>query len=245
MLTVEVPLLRQFNPEFFRQLFDRVWPGFQVGHLGQGFHDPRIVDIFYVDSVSILMDTFSHAVDEVVQAANLRRPFDLDYVVFDHNDYMDTYSFEDPEIPGTQREHFEGLMFEFFNYLIEYTQSEEFIAILAVNLTKVWDQLIEISGNYGLVGFWYEQYIGANNMWADGDKIFGIQPVDYDVIHTGVWEGLNAGNAFYHWSEDSDQEFYLYHNCLIMATMAHSTLQRGEMVTLCRLKNSTIHLLDK
>lgn len=245
MLTIEVPELRRYNQEFFRQLFDKLWPGFQIRHLGEGFHDTGIIDIFFVDSVSLLMDTFSHSIDEVVQAANLRRPFDLDYVIFDHNDYMDTYSFEDPEMPWDKREHFEGLMFEFFNYLVELTQSGEFMAAVVADLTKVWNSISPIVGTHGIVGLWYEAYLGANNMWMDGDKIYGIQQSDYTVIHTGVWDGVNSDTVFYRLSEDADQEFYLYHGCLVQASYANDILQRGEVVTLCRLTDSTIKLLDK
>ncbi|ANZ48515.1 hypothetical protein BIZ78_gp060 [Erwinia phage vB_EamM_Caitlin] len=245
MLTIEVPELRRYNQDFFRQLFDKLWPGFQIGHLGEGFHDRHIIDVFFVDSVSLLMDTFSHSVDEVVQAANLRRPFDLDYVIFDHNDYMDTYSFEDPELPCDKREHFEGLMFEFFNYLVETLQEEEFMAAITADLTKVWNSIAPIVGTHGIVGFWYEAYLGANNMWMDGDKIYGIQESDYAVIYTGVWDGVSADTVFYQMSEDADQEFYLYHGCLVQASYANDILQRGEVVTLCRLTDNTIKLLDK
>ena len=244
MLTVEVPELLRYNQDFFRQLFDRLWPGFQLRHLGEGLHDSHVVDVFFVDSVSLLMDTFSHSVDEAVQAVNLRRPFDLDYVIFDHNDYMDTYSFEDPELPYIQREHFEGLMFEFFNYLVEVMMADEFMALITADLTRVWNALLPIVGTHGVVGFWYESYIGVNNMWTDGDKVFGIQPSDFTVVHTGVWEGMVMGNPFYEASYDADQEFYLYHNCLVKATYANDILQRGDVVTLCRLTDNTIKLLD-
>ncbi|QVW28734.1 hypothetical protein pEaSNUABM8_00237 [Erwinia phage pEa_SNUABM_8] len=245
MLTIEVPELRRYNPEFFRQLFDRLWPNFQIGHLGEGLHVKHIEDIFYVDSVSITMDTFTRAIDEMVQAVNLKRPLDLDYVTFDYNDYMDTYSFEDPEVPAYDMLRLEGLMFEFFHYLIEAMISPEFLAVLTAQMNRIWTQLAGIVGSYGVVGIWYEPYVGGNNMWVDGDKVFGIQQTDFQVIHVGVWDGMHSNSTFYPHSDDADNEFYWYQGSMVKASSGNNIIPRGETVSLCRLKDEIVRLMDQ
>ena len=245
MLTIEVPELRRYNPDFFRQLFDVLWPGFQLRHLGEGLDEHHIVDTFFVDSVAITMATFSRSIDEMVQAVNLKRPLDLNYVVYDYNDYMDTYTFEDPESPAHDMLRLEGLMFEFFNYLIEYMIAPEFLAAVTADLTKVWHSLSGIVGTHGVVGIWYEAYVGENNMWTGGDKVFGVQEKDFNVVHVGVWDGMHLGSNFYPYSEDSDNEFYWYHGCMVKASYGNNLIPRGETVSLCRFNDDIIRLMDQ
>ncbi|QVW55732.1 hypothetical protein pEaSNUABM9_00151 [Erwinia phage pEa_SNUABM_9] len=245
MLTIEVPELRRYNLDFFRQLFDQLWPGFQLGHLGEGLHEKHLVDTFYMDSVFIIMETFTRSIDEMVQAVNVRRPFDLNYVIYDYNDYMDTYSFEDPEMPNVNMERLEGLMFEFFHYLIEYMIAPEFLAAVTAQLTRSWESLNGIVGNYGVVGIWYEPYVGANNMWDAGDKVYGIQEGDFQVMHTAPWEGNHSTSSFYPHLSNADDEFYWLAPFMIKSSYANETIPRGQVVSLCRLNENVIHLMDQ
>lgn len=242
MLTVEVAELRQYNQTFFRGLFDRLWPGFLALHQGEGLENPHITNVFYIDSLTLFLETFSLGVDEMVQAANLRRPMDLYYVSFDYNDYLDTYQFEDPEISLANWERVEGLMFDFFHYVIEKLITPEFMFVLGRNLQGVWDQVTPIIGRFNIVGLWYEPYMGVNNMWGNGDKLFAVQTGDYQVLHTGPWDGYHSQSIFYKLSIDEGWEFYLYNGSLVYAGYGNKLIPPGEVVTLCRLHE---HIIDK
>lgn len=244
MLTVEVAELRQYNQTLFRGFFDRLWPKFLAKHPGEGLENGNLKDIFYLDSVSLFLETFSLGVDEMVQAANLRRPLDLDYVSFDYNDYLDSYQFEDPDTPISNWEKIEGLMFDFFHYLIEHLITPEFLFALSRNLQRVWDQVTPIIGRFNVVGLWYEPYVGANNMWDKGDKLFAVQAGDFQVLHTGEWTGYHTGSVFYELSIDEGWEFYLYNGSLVYAGYGNKLIPRGETVTLCRLNENIIDKLD-
>lgn len=243
MLTIELPELQLYNTEFFKQLFDRLWPTFMVKHLGEGLHNKNIEDVFYLDSVSITMETFTRSIEEMVQAVNARRPFDLSYVVFDYNDYMDTYSFEDTGVANVDSDHYEGLMFDFFHYLIETMISPEFLSYIAAHLTAPWENLNAIVGRYNVVGIWYEPYIGAYNMWESGDKVYGIQEGDYRVVHTAPWDGQHSNSVFYPYLSNADDEFYWVSSYLIKASYANAIIPRGEIVSLCILNADVVQAM--
>lgn len=243
MLRVNTPELLLFNPSLVEGLFDSIWSDWLKDQLLAARWQAYRGD-FFLDSQFIFYETFSRCIEEVVSAANLRRPLDFEYVTFDYSAYMDSYNYEgDGSLTIDQEEELEKKIFEFFDFVINKLICKHFLDAATQRLTPSWESLSGMVGAYGIVGFWYESCVGQMKMWEGKDHVWALQPDDYEAIIYSPWDGARIGTEFYQLSLGDGNEFYLFNGALIQEGSC-DLIPKGEMVTMCRLSEAAQTTMD-
>lgn len=243
MLRVNLPELLIFNPSLVEGLFDEIWKEFLKLQLVPERWDAYRGD-FFTDSQSVFYETFTRCVEEVVNSANLGRPFDLEYVTFDYTSLLDSYSYEASEEMDEDEElAVECKMFEFFHFAIDKVICQRFLDAAYQRLLPCYNTLITLAGQYNIVGFWYECCVGQISMYDGRGHLWAIQPSDYETMHYGQWDGAIYGTKFFHLSKGDGSDFYFYNNSLIQES-SMNLIPKGENVTLCRLTEASMQTMD-
>ncbi|QVW56359.1 hypothetical protein pEaSNUABM6_00223 [Erwinia phage pEa_SNUABM_6] len=243
MLRVNTPELLLFNPSLVEGLFDKMWDRYFREELQSNPWWDKYRGDFFLDSSQITLDVFSRCVEEVVQAANLRRPMDFSYITFDFSWYMDNYNYE-CDLGIDDQEKIENKMFDFFHFAINQLVSTEFLEAAQKRLEPTWEALTELVGQRSIVGFWYEPVEGQMKMDSGRDHVWAVQEGDYDCELYAEWQGARAGTLFYHATVGDGNEFYLFNGSLIQDGQSLDHIPYGEMVTLCRLTEQAQTIID-
>jgi len=230
MLRVYVPELFQFNTELAGKLFEPIWESYKAEAIA-GRADLWVRrDEFMYASMDIFLKHFALTFCEILDAVNMRRPFDLADVNYDFDNEMNCYVHdEDEEDPD-----FEGECLCFMSYVANKLVTKQLTDIVIYKYNTIFETLWRLlEQTHGVTGFWINDFEMDRQLWEAHPFVVAIQEGDYEPIWHGPWQH-GSGTMFYQLASNTEIEFYLWEDAVVMVD-PRTAIPEREPVTLCRL----------